>query len=144
MHGKLSALLGGHGLYSLSLCPFTQYNLPCFISMTLFPIFSPIPDILWAYALFVVPNLVIHWWLPENKQTKIFPVFSNTLVFWRENHILRSYLCVVHINCTPLYNIMMLTCKIVVFLLLYLSLFSSRIWHRNDLSERNHCDSSGF
>lgn len=80
MHGKLSALLGGHGLYSLSLCPFTQYNLPCFISMTLFPIFSPIPDILWAYALFVVPNLVIHWWLPENKQTKniscIFKYFS--------------------------------------------------------------------
>lgn len=90
--------------------------------MTLFPLFSPVSDILWAYALFVVPNIVIHW-LPKSK-TKNCPVFTNTLVFYKvKDHILRSYLCVVHINWTPLCNIMMLCCKILFFLLLYLSLF---------------------
>lgn len=78
MHRKLSALLGGHGLYCLSLCPFTQLDLPFFMSIILFPIFSPIPDILWA--LFVAPDFVIHWWLAENK-TENCPVFTNTLFF---------------------------------------------------------------
>lgn len=36
---------------------------------------------------------------------------------------MRSYLCLVHINCTALYYIMMLSCKILLFLLLHFSLF---------------------
>lgn len=71
------------------------------------------------------------WWLPENK-TKILPCFYKyfSLLKSKKTYILRSYLCVVHINCTALYYIMMLSCKILLFLLLHLSLycFKSLAW----------------
>lgn len=60
---ELSVLLGiTMDFPAFALCPVSVLSLnsflPCFLTMTLFPIFSPVLANLWAYALSVLPSLV--------------------------------------------------------------------------------------